>query len=84
MNFVPNGASRQETAILLVGTAEEFGVSQQDIRVVQGGFMISDALNDILTSELEDEDPKPAKKAAATKKTSGSRAAKKNPKEGSI
>lgn len=63
MPFIPDGRSRKETAILLTGTAGEFGVNQREIRAVQGGFLISDNLAAILARE--------------TKKTSGDRAAKK-------
>lgn len=67
MEFVSDSKSRKDTAILLTGTAAEFGVNQRDIRAVQGGFYISDELATILARE--------------TKKTSGNRAAKKNSKE---
>ena len=71
MAFVPDGASRTDTAILLVGTATEFGISQRDIRATTGGFYISAALADVIYSE-----PEPVKKAPT--KTSGNRAAKNN------
>ena len=60
--FVPNGASRQQTAILLVGTAEEHGISTRTIKCVSGGFLITEALHALVYSD--------------TKKTSGNRAAK--------
>lgn len=72
--FVPNGYSRRETAVLLVGTAEEFGLSQRGIAAVAGGFYITEELAGILVSEA-DSTAKPAKK---NKKTSGDRAAKNN------
>lgn len=83
--FIEDNGDRQGTAILLVGTADEFGVDQRSIRAVRGGFRITQELADILASEAdEDEDEKseepegsqettPAKK---NKKTSGDRAAK--------
>lgn len=46
--FVPNGASRRETAILLVGTAEEHGIDQRSIRATPSGFFVSEELADIL------------------------------------
>lgn len=46
--FVPDGASRRETAILLVGTAEEFDLDQRSIKAALGGFYISDELADLL------------------------------------
>lgn len=54
--FVPNGDGRHETAVLLVGTAEEFGLSQRHIRAdrARGGFWISDALADIVYDGPED------------------------------
>lgn len=66
--FVPNGPSRKDTAVLLVGTAAEFGIDQRSIRALRSGFEISDEL----ASLIYDED---------TTKTSGNRAAKKNSKE---
>lgn len=58
-NFVPSDAagSRKETAVLLVGTAREFGVSQQDIASTHNGFWISDALADVLDAEVEEVQP---------------------------
>lgn len=72
--FVPNGDSRQNTAILLIGSAREHDMDDSlVIRATQGGFFISDELADVLYDEPEDEAPEPAKPA---KKTSGNRAAK--------
>jgi hypothetical protein len=56
--FVADGDSRQDTAILLVGTAREFGIPQRDIAAVRGGFRISQALADVLYDEGQDE-PEP-------------------------
>lgn len=67
--FVPNGESRLDTAILLVGTADEFGISQRDIQTTPAGFYISEELDAVLYSEAD----KPNKRS---KKTSGNRAAK--------
>lgn len=61
--FIPNGASRQQTAILLTGTASEFGINQRSIRAAKGGFHISDELARVLYDESAIE-------------TSGNRAAK--------
>lgn len=65
-NFIPSNyaGSRQNTVILLVGTAREFGIDQHDIVLAGGGFRISDALADVLYDEDENT------------KTSGNRAAK--------
>lgn len=65
-HFVPNAAlgSRQRTATLLVGTAREFGIAQQDIRSTRGGFYISQALASVLQEEC------------GTDYTSGNRAGK--------
>lgn len=72
--FVPNGDSRKQTAILLVGTADEFGIDQRAIKSVGNGFLISDELAAVLYAE-DEQNSKP------TKKASGNRAAKKNSKE---
>lgn len=78
--FVPNGESRKETAILLVGTAEEFGVSQNDVKASNGGFFITEALADILDGAGQPDAVEPEagepEKTSTTKKTSGDRAAK--------
>ena len=60
--FVPNGKSRTETAILLVGTAREYGIDQREIRATATGFHISDRLAELVYPE--------------PKKSSGNRAAK--------
>lgn len=51
--FVADGESRTDTAILLVGTAREYGISQRDVRAVRGGFRISQAMADVLYDEQE-------------------------------
>lgn len=71
MVFVPNGESRQQTAILLVGTADEFTVPQREIKATTGGFYISQRLADILKAETG-EDPTD---------TSGNRAEKEDSEE---
>ena len=77
--FVPNGTgdySRSDLAILLIGTAQEFGIDKSSIRSTSTGFFIPQALADVLYDD-GDEEPEPApKKATSTKKTSGNRAAK--------
>lgn len=67
-NFIASehAGSRQDTAILLVGTAREFDIDQHDIVLAAGGFKISDALLDVLYAEG----------TATPPKTSGNRAAK--------
>lgn len=52
--FVANGDSRQETAVLLVGTAREFGIDQRDIAAVPGGFRISEKMANVLYDEGQD------------------------------
>lgn len=89
--FIPNGDNRQDTAVLITGTAAEYGIDQRTIRAASGGFFVNDALADILYGaqpepEPEPEpEPTPEKKAApekkATKKTSGNRAVKKDSEE---
>ncbi len=87
--FVQNdtAGTRQDTAVLLVGTAREFDISQQDIQSTQGGFWITEALADVLYAEAEQEaepeaEPAPAAEPSTTKNASGNRAAKKTPKKG--
>ena len=73
--FVPadTEGTRQETAILLVGTAREFDIPQREIASTMGGFNISQRVFDAVwpTDEAEEADTK----------TSGNRAAKKRTKE---
>lgn len=61
--FVPDGDSRQQTAVLLVGTATEYGIDQHSIKAVPGGFRITEELADVLYDE-------------STQEPSGNRAAK--------
>lgn len=71
--FVPDGPSRRETAILLVGTAAEHGLRDDSVHASQNGFWITDDLADILYDEdVLGADPDDGE---ATK-TSGDRAAK--------
>jgi hypothetical protein len=70
--FVPNGDSRKDTAVLLVGTAAEYGIDQHSIKTVSGGFRITEELADVLYSDTKTESPK---------KPSGNRAAKKSTKK---
>lgn len=55
--FVANDSAgtRKETATLLVGTAREFNISQQDIASTHDGFYITEALADVLSREMADE-----------------------------
>lgn len=80
--FVPNGDSRQETATLLVGTAEEYNIDQRSIKVANSGFLITEELADIIYdgAEVEVEAEKPGPKT--TKKTSGTKAVKNDSTEG--
>jgi hypothetical protein len=65
--FVPNGDDATATAQRLVSAADENGIPQRDIKVAEGGFFISDALDEVLF---------PKKTSGKTKKSSGNRAAK--------
>jgi hypothetical protein len=71
--FIPDdhAGTRSDTAVLLIGTAKEFGIDVHEVRTppTRRGFTISDRLADVL-----DEQSKP--------KTSGNRAAKKNSQKG--
>lgn len=53
--FVPDGDSRQDTAVLLVGTADEYGIDQRNIRAARGGFRISQSVADALGLDTSDE-----------------------------
>lgn len=90
--FVPNGESRRETAVLLVGTAGEIGMDTRLIRAVSGGFFIPDDLADVLYDAPERQPEEQAstkttkkstsaKKSTSDKKASGNRAVKDNSKE---
>lgn len=52
--FVPNGDSRQDTVVLLVGTADEFGVSQKSIKATRSGFYITEELADLLDGSADE------------------------------
>lgn len=69
--FVPANkmGSRHETAVVLVGTAREFDVPQDDILSTSHGYRITERLADVLYNE------------GVLTKTSGNRAAKKNSKK---
>lgn len=72
--FVPNGDSAQETAALLVSTADEFNLDQRSIKATQRGFLVTEALADLIYGEAEAEpEPEPKKQASGNrvgKKTS--------------
>lgn len=55
--FVPDGDSRQETAVLLVGTADEFGIHQRSIQPTRGGFNITDEMAEALGAEPAPDEP---------------------------
>ena len=100
--FVPNGSAlaatpdqpltRRDLAVVLVGSAEEYGFDQRSIRTTPNGFYVSDEQYKLLFedgveteagpgagpgAEAEPEPEKPApKRRARSTKTSGSRAAK--------
>lgn len=73
--FIPDGDSRRDTAVLLVGTAEEHDIDQSTIRATTGGFWINEALADLIYGDDEPE-PEPTPKT-----TSSNRAGKKDSKE---
>lgn len=80
--------SRQETAILLVGTAREFDIPQREIASTHTGYYISERLADVLAAEMGDEEETEAEpeaepevepdttaeKPSRKKKSSGNRA----------
>lgn len=70
--FVPAGlqGSRRDTAVVLVGTAREFGIHQSAIKRTATGYDITTELADVLYDE------------GVLKKTSGNRAEKKNSQKG--
>ena len=96
--FVPNGSAlaatpdqpltRRDLAVVLVGSAEEYGFDQRSIRTTPNGFYVSDEQYKLLfedgvetetepRAEAEPAPEKPApKRRARSTKTSGSRAAK--------
>lgn len=87
--FVPNGDSRKDTAIVLVGTADEYGIDQRSIKTAPGGFHITSELADLVyddevygdepesePEQIEPESEPEAEKKPAPKRTSGNRAAK--------
>lgn len=86
-HFVPENTmdTRKETAVLLVGTAREFGISQRSIQSTYGGFWITQELADVLYDESEQDEPEvsgnPEPEPVTKKKTSGNRAAKNQPTE---
>lgn len=94
--FVPNGSAlaatpdqpltRRDLAVVLVGSAEEYGFDQRSIRTTPNGFYVSDEQYKLLFedgveteagpgAEAAPEKPAPKRRARSTK-TSGSRAAK--------
>ena len=94
--FVPNGSAlaatpdqpltRRDLAVVLVGSAEEYGFDQRSIRTTPNGFYVSDEQYKLLfedgvetkagpEAEPAPEKPAPKRRARSTK-TSGSRAAK--------
>lgn len=78
--FLPTTAEdRDETASLLVGTAQEFDISTRDILVTPSGFWITERLMDLLVDEKvlsPSGERLSAKKRSTKTKTSGNRAAK--------
>lgn len=66
--FVPNGESRHDTAVTLLGAAHYAGLDPRVVRTSQSGFWIPSALFDAIQAQ---------KGKAQPKKTSGNRAAKK-------
>lgn len=63
--FIPanTAGSRKETAVLLVGTATEYGLDQHSILAAQGGFWITAELADLAFEDSDEEveaEPEPA------------------------
>lgn len=73
--FIPDdhAGTRADTAVLLIGTAREFGIDVHEVRTppTRQGFTISDRLAAVLDEQ-----------GSTKKKTSGNRAAKKNSQKG--
>ena len=57
--FIPQGDDRQETASILVGTAEGFDISTRDILSAPRGFWVTERLADLLVDEGIIEAPEP-------------------------
>ena len=58
--FIPNGDSREDTAVLLVGTADEAGIDQRGIQAVPGGFNITpEVARAAYGDEFVDDQPDP-------------------------
>lgn len=72
--FVTNDTAgfRKDTAVLLVGTAREYKITQRSIKSTNSGYWITDELADLVFAA-----PEPEPEPEPTKKTSGNRAAKK-------
>lgn len=77
--FIPNGDSRTDTAVLLVGTAEEHDIPQSSIRATTGGFWVSEDLADLIYGD--EPEVETTKTTTTTTKASSNRAAKKDSKE---
>lgn len=54
--FIPNGDNREETAVLLVGTAQEFGLGDA-VFAVPDGFYVTTELADLIYDDELDADP---------------------------
>lgn len=84
-HFVPDATmgSRKDTAVLLVGTAREYGIAQRAILAAHGGFWITDELAAIVYDEDEQAEVSGNETEAetSTTETSGNRAAKNQPTE---
>jgi hypothetical protein len=86
--FVPNdtAGTREDTAVLLVGTAKEHGLPQRDIASTHGGYWITSRLADLVFEEGEEipeddgadasDEGQDTAESESTKKASGNRAAK--------
>lgn len=54
--FIANDPDRKTTATMLVGTADEFGIDQHSIQMVQGGFNVTEELARAIYGEDFDAD----------------------------
>lgn len=57
--FVPFGDNRKETAVVLVGTAREFGIHQRAVLAAAGGFWITEELAAHVFEDQASDAPKP-------------------------
>jgi hypothetical protein len=54
--FIPNGDSRRDTAQLLIGVADEYGIDPSAVFAEREGFSITEELQDALTKAYDEYD----------------------------